>query len=264
MLVFTPVAMSAEIRDQGQIFQTHDILQITRGTFSQTITAGITGQLTRLQLQWNAEIPDPAPRLSLSIASGGNAPEGDTLYSETIDPTGYYPDGIFTWYLKDANLFFKAGDKFTLNMSASGLGLVIAASDPPDYPGGELFLDGELLPDSWMNDIAFITFVDPQASGEPVEYQVSITNLTAGQTFSPPLLITHTIDFLVFKMAQPASDGLASLAEGGETEGLIEEVGDALIASVSTDAPIGPGVTVVATISGKPNVDYISMGDDLH
>ena len=258
-LLITPLAMSSEVRDQGRIFQTHDILQLTTGTFSQTITPGTTGQLTSIQLQWNAEIPNPAPTLNLSITSGGNPPDGETLFSENIDPAGYYDNGIFTWHLEDANLFFDAGEQFTFNLSASGLGLVIAASDPPDYQGGALYLDGELLPESWVNDIAFITFVDPAAFREPVEYQVSITNLTKGQTFSPPLLITHTEEFLMFKLAKPASDGLAGLAEGGETEGLIEEVGDALIASVATETPIGPGETVVARISGKPNVDYISV-----
>jgi Spondin_N len=258
-LLFTSLASSSEIRDQGQIFYTHDILQITKGTFSQTITAGVTGQLTRVQLQWNAEIPIPAPQLSLSIVSGGNPPNGDTLYSEMIDPTGAYSGGIFTWQLERANLFFEAGEQFTFNLSATGLGLVIAASDPPDYPGGKLYLDGELLPDSWVNDIAFITFVDPEASSEPIEYRVTIKNLTAGQTFSPPLLITHTVEFLLFNLANPASEGLTNLAEAGETEDLVNEVGSALVDTAIADAPLGPGQAVSLTISGHPNVDFITM-----
>jgi hypothetical protein len=258
-LLFTSLAISAGIRDQGQIFNTHDVLQVTRGTFSQTITAGVTGQLTSIQFQWNAGIPIPAPQLSLSIVSGGNPPNGDTFYSESIDPTGDQFDDIFTWNLTDANLFFEAGEQFTFNFSADALGLVIAANDPPGYHGGELYLDGEALPATWVNDIAFITFVDPDAVKGPVEYQVTITNLTAGQTFSPQLLITHTVDFNMFKMAKPASDGLANLAEGGETGGLVNEAAEALIASITTDAPLGPGKTVVATISGKPNINFISM-----
>ena len=77
-----------------------------------------------------------------------------------------------------------SGEQFTFNFAADTFGLVIAANDPPGYPGGGLFLDGELLPQSWVNDIAFITFVDPDASQGPVKYEVTISNLTAGQTFT--------------------------------------------------------------------------------
>lgn len=258
-LLLTAPAISGELRDQGQIFSTHDILQLTTGTYSQTITAGISGGLTRIQFQWNAPIPFPAPGLTLEIMSGGDPSSGKTLFTETIYPTGEYDNGVFTWHLDEAGLFFEAGEQFIFNLTADGLGLVIAASDPPDYPGGELYLDGELLPESWVNDLAFITFVDPDVSGDPVDYRVTITNLTSGQTFSPQLLITHTPDFVMFRLAEPASEGLASLAEGGETEGLIEEVGEALIDSVVTDGPLGPGETVVVTITGKPQVDFISM-----
>jgi hypothetical protein len=261
LLIFllNSVAISAEIHDQGEIFETHDILQLTTDTFSQTITTGVTGQLTRIQLQWNADVPQPSPQLSLSIATGGNPPNGTELFSEGIDLVSYLSGAIFSWDLREANLFFDAGEKFTLNLSSNGLGLVIAANDPPGYPGGELFLDGEVLPESWVNDIAFMTFVDPEAMRSPVEYQVTITNLTAGQTFTPQLLITHTGGYRIFRMAEPASEGLANLAEGGQTSVLVDEVGDALIDSVVTEKPLGPGETIVASIKGKPKVNFVSM-----
>ncbi len=260
VLFFSSMTTAAELRDQGRIFQTGDILQITKGTFSQTITTGIDGQLTRIQLQWNADVPNPAPQLTLSISSGGDPGAGDVLFSETIDPTGSYDSEIFTWELKDADLFFDAGEQFTFNFAADTFGLVIAANDPPGYPGGELFLDGELLPQSWVNDIAFITFVDPDASQGPVKYEVTISNLTAGQTFTPQLILTHQEDFLMFQLTSPASEGLESLAEGGEISGLINEVGEALVDSTTIDEPLGPGQSASAMITGKPNSDFISVG----
>ena len=258
-LLSPAISLAAERHDQGHIFSTGDILQVTRGTFSQTITAGQSGQLTRIEVQWNAAIPAPAPNLFLSIESGGNPGGGDTLYTETIDPTGEYDNGIFSWDLRDARLFFEAGEQFTFNFGADALGLVIAANDPPGYPGGALYLDGELLPESWVNDIAFITYVDPDAVKGPVEYEVRLTNLTAGQTFAPQLFMTHAQDFYLYRLAKPASEGLASLAEGGATAGLVTEAGEFVVASAVADAPLGPGQSMSITISGKPGLDMISM-----
>lgn len=258
-LLLPAIAWTAERHDQGHIFSTGDILQITRGTFSQTITAGVSGQLVRLEFQWNDDIPFPAPNLFLSIESGGIPGRGDTLYTETIDPTGEENSGVYSWDVRDARLFFEAGEQFTFNLSADALGLVIAANDPPGYPGGALYLDGELLPDSWVNDIAFITYVDPDAVKGPIEYEIKLTNLTAGQTFAPGLFMTHAQDFYLYRLAKPASDGLASLAESGMSDGLLAEAGASLVDSALATAPLGPGEVMTVNILGKPGLDMISM-----
>ena len=47
-------------------------------------------------------------------------------------------------------------------------------------------------------------------------YKVTITNLTAGQPFSPPVLVTHTKRTDIFSVGQPASEGIRAIAENGD------------------------------------------------
>ena len=49
---------------------------------------------------------------------------------------------------------------------------------------------------------------------------VTITNLTKGQIFSPPVVVSHWPGFRLFEPGQPASDELAALAEDGMTDPL--------------------------------------------
>ena len=55
--------------------------------------------------------------------------------------------------------------------------------------------------------------------GSPAErtYAVTITNITAGQVFTPVLVATHTSEIGFFELGSAPSDQLADLAEGGAT-----------------------------------------------
>ncbi len=48
-------------------------------------------------------------------------------------------------------------------------------------------------------------------------YEVTITNLTRGETFTPILVATHKKGVKLFTPGSPANDELAMLAEGGDT-----------------------------------------------
>ncbi len=57
---------------------------------------------------------------------------------------------------------------------------------------------------------------DPAAAGGAAAFEVAVTNLTTGQTFSPSLFATHnTAAPPFFRLGQPASFGLARIAEEG-------------------------------------------------
>jgi hypothetical protein len=174
--LLTSLAMSADIPDQGQLFDTQGILEIEAGGYSQSITVGIPGQLTRMQFQLPGEKPTPSPKLSLSIVAGGNPPIGQELYSEVIDIDEHIlgPSEVFTWELTAANLFFKAGEQFTLIVSADAPGLLIAGNYDPGYEGGELYFNGEDILDPLLSDLAFITFVDPKGYFKQKEFVFSI------------------------------------------------------------------------------------------
>jgi YD repeat-containing protein len=107
---------SGSVRDQGQIFDTGGTVDFTNDTISQSITAGIPGQLTRIQIQFNADIPSPVPRLRFSIFAGGNPPTGASLYSEDLYAASLTDNDLLSWDLTDANLFFETGEQFTFEL----------------------------------------------------------------------------------------------------------------------------------------------------
>ena len=72
-----------------------------------------------------------------------------------------------------------------------------------------------------------------------LSYEVTITNITRGQTFTPQLLVVHSPGIQLFELGQPASPELAILAEGGDTQPLAKFL-----------KGLGPKVGAVKTIPG--------------
>lgn len=86
-------------------------------------------------------------------------------------------------------------------------------------------------------------------------YAVTITNLTRGQVLTPPVVIAHKPEFLLFTPGAPASSELAALAEDGVTGplvGLLNTLPTVYEAAVGS-GPIFPGhsITVEVVTSGK-------------
>lgn len=112
------------------------------------------------------------------------------------------------------------------------------------------------------NDIP--QFVDPGDPTTPVEptppveppappadpgrtFEVTVTNLTVGQPFSPVGIFLHDSTQQVFTVGMPASVPLEEMAEGGDISGLIDAVDS--ISEAAGEAPIGPGGSNTYTIS---------------
>ena len=55
-------------------------------------------------------------------------------------------------------------------------------------------------------------------------YRVTITNGTLHHVITPPLIVTHHKRFHLFQIGQPASEGLATLAESGNNQPLSLEI----------------------------------------
>ena len=99
-------------------------------------------------------------------------------------------------------------------------------------------------------------------------YEVTVTNLTRGQRFTPILAVTHQDGFNLFSLGQPASPQLRTLAEEGNTAPLVallnsmpEVVGEV----VSTPPPppldrlTGPGRSITLSLHGNGRFDRISI-----
>ena len=52
-------------------------------------------------------------------------------------------------------------------------------------------------------------------------YRVTITNLTAGQPFSPPVLVTHTNKTRIFAVGETSSAEIRAIAENGDNKPLL-------------------------------------------
>lgn len=87
-----------------------------------------------------------------------------------------------------------------------------------------------------------------QADG-PRTYEVTITNLTRGQPFTPPLLATHRGDDAVFEVGDEASAGVRQIAENGDNGPLAAALAADRHVSGTTAVmtPIVPAGRVMAT-----------------
>jgi hypothetical protein len=85
-------------------------------------------------------------------------------------------------------------------------------------------------------------------------YEVIITNITQGQTFTPQLVVTHNRKIALFELGQPASPELEILAEGGSTQALTDLIsGLKTVGEVQTIAGLlGPGESISTVISANP------------
>jgi hypothetical protein len=98
-------------------------------------------------------------------------------------------------------------------------------------------------------------------------YEVTITNLTTGQPFSPGVLVTHTADRRIFQVGSQASEGVRLIAEDGDPAvAFTELMGSAGVFDVvATSAPVGrtgggpfPN-TLTDTISASANANRFSL-----
>ena len=99
------------------------------------------------------------------------------------------------------------------------------------------------------------------ANGGGLTYEVTITNATYGQRFTPLLLVAHEPTLRLFDVGAPASFGLATLAEEGNV-GPLREVLDAEPRVNVTVAGAGltePGATTTLTIRALPNRHRLSL-----
>ncbi|KZX50334.1 hypothetical protein A3709_11295 [Halioglobus sp. HI00S01] len=90
-------------------------------------------------------------------------------------------------------------------------------------------------------------------------YEVTITNLTQAQSFTPQLVATHRGSAMMFSIGEPASPGLESLAEGGDTSGVVAELGNRVAYSTTIDGLLGPGQSVTTTVMATGQEKFFSV-----
>ncbi len=103
------------------------------------------------------------------------------------------------------------------------------------------------------------------ADGGSANYEVTITNLTRGQAFTPVLVASHRGAVKLFELGTAASAELSALAEGGDT-GPLNTVLDNNRRVVDTNASEGlimPGMSATVTVSARHGAKRISLASML-
>ncbi|MGI9223948.1 MAG: spondin domain-containing protein, partial [Woeseiaceae bacterium] len=121
-----------------------------------------------------------------------------------------------------------------------------------------------------------LTFLMPEAahSDGGRTYKVTITNLTAGQPLTPPILATHTNRTEFFTVGEAASEGIRQIAENGNGEVLLQALGEDtqvhdVVAGAAPLVPANnPGGTGFASsetfkITAKGRARYLSFASML-
>jgi hypothetical protein len=93
-------------------------------------------------------------------------------------------------------------------------------------------------------------------------YEVTITNITAGQTFTPLLVVSHTPAIALFELGEPAIPELAIVAEGGDIgplDALLHTLPWKVGATATNGALLGPGESVTVEIKAGGRYNRISL-----
>jgi len=100
-----------------------------------------------------------------------------------------------------------------------------------------------------------------QATEARWTYEVTVTNLTYNQQFTPLLLATHRPEITFFKVGQPATPELATLAEEGNVAPLraLLDASPLVTATVAGSGLLNPGKTLTFQIQGNPWRDRLSL-----
>jgi hypothetical protein len=102
---------------------------------------------------------------------------------------------------------------------------------------------------------------DDRSSRHVRTYEVTITNITRQQTFTPILVATHSPRIEFFELGAPASAGLAFLAEDGNPASLAAELaatGEVFDAQ-TIPGLLAPGASATVTVKARGRFDQVSL-----
>ncbi len=107
--------------------------------------------------------------------------------------------------------------------------------------------------------------------GQPVfgqsgpQYEVTITNLTRGQTFTPILVASHQAGVSLFTLGQAASVPLEQLAEAGDTGPLTTLLSGMpeVLEVTDSGAALTPGHSTTLRVATHAQFDHLSVASML-
>lgn len=111
-----------------------------------------------------------------------------------------------------------------------------------------------------------LIWITPVSATTLRAYRVTITNLTSGQAFTPPVVATHEGDVDVFSVGQAASFGVKEIAENGYLTPLVSALRATSGVSEVFEgtAPLVPAGTPGAELPPNPPNFSASVTFDIH
>lgn len=103
------------------------------------------------------------------------------------------------------------------------------------------------------------------ADDDSQEFEVTVTNLTRGQRFTPILVASHRVGVKLFTLGAPASPELAILAEEGNTAPLTALLGanPNVLDVTDSGALLNPGASVTIRVKTRGHFDHLSVASML-
>ncbi|HEY7867360.1 MAG TPA: spondin domain-containing protein [Psychromonas sp.] len=95
---------------------------------------------------------------------------------------------------------------------------------------------------------------DNSDNAKPFIYEVTLLNITQGQIFSPPALMTHAAKMKLWQAGETASLALEKLAEGGDASELSALSG--IHQSQISGTPVTPGDSISWTLEIKKGAPF--------
>jgi Spondin_N len=92
-------------------------------------------------------------------------------------------------------------------------------------------------------------------------FEVTVTNLTRGQQFTPILVASHRAGIRLFELGQPASPNLQTVAEEGDVAPLSAELmaNPDVLDVTNSGALLEPGATGTIRVRTQGNFNYLSV-----
>lgn len=96
-------------------------------------------------------------------------------------------------------------------------------------------------------------------------FEVTVTNLTRGQTFTPILVASHRAGVKLFELGQPASVPLAALAEDGNVVPLADLLNASpdVLETVDSGGLLNPGASVTVRVQTRGEFNRVSVASML-
>lgn len=99
----------------------------------------------------------------------------------------------------------------------------------------------------------------PRLAGQ--SFQVTVTNITQGQTFTPIMVASHKKGVTLFTLGQPATVDLEHMAEAGDVSELEATLraNPAVKQVIDSGAALPPGQSVTQTVAGGGAFNHVSV-----